>query len=358
MSTATTSVPPAWPRPRGVTGTRPVAQLHQRAAAPAAVPSDDRTETRSAVRIEAHGTDPHAFVAEVGALYDGKGWAARPTDRAFSYRYTALGDETITLRRSRIDGFIRGAIPRTDDYVVQWITEGRAVPDVRQDRAPLSVGVPMLLPTAREFEFEFEDFDQRLVHLSRGLVHEVAEARFHVAPSADLGLDHLRRLDSTAVLRWRNQVALLARELHNGVGKLLWQSLARDTAAAFLDLYPPTVTAVPAVLLAPRKARIRAAVEFLHAHADEPLTVSDIALAAGLSIRAVQEGFVRDLAVSPMAYLLRLRLERVRADLLQLDPATTTVQVVARRWGFAHLGRFSAAYRREFDEYPRTTLTR
>lgn len=326
---------------------------------PVAPPSAGPAATgRHAVRLEAVGTSPEGVVAEVGGLYDGRGWSARPTDQPFTYRYTAVGDDAVTLRRSRITGAIRGAIPAPDDYIVQWITEGVGIPDVRRDRVPLAVGVPMLFPTQREFVFEYHDFDQRLVHLSRSLVHEVAEERYRTGPVADLALDHLRALDPAAVVRWRGQMTMLAQELRNGVGTLLWQTLTRDAAAAFLALYPPALPEVPEVVLLPRLARLRAAVEFVHEHVHEPLTVGDIARAAGLSIRSVQEAFQRNLDCTPMTYLLRVRLERVRIELLRSDPGTTSVQDVARRWGFAHLGRFSGTYAAVYGEYPRHTLRR
>lgn len=315
-------------------------------------------EPRGAVRIEAHGTEPAAFVTEVGGLYRGGDWTARPTGQPFAYRYTAVGDTAVTLRRCRVSGAVRGTVPRTDDYVLQWITAGWAVPDVRVDRVPLTLGVPMLLPADRGFAFEYQDYDQRLVHLSRELVQEVAAERFHTGAATNLGLDHRHRLDPDAVVRWRDQLALLAGELRNGVGTLLWHVLTRDAAAAFLELYPPTVAAVPAPLLAPRRARLRVAVEFIHAHAHEPLSVIDIARTADLSVRSVQDGFLRNLGQPPMTYLLHVRLERVRAELRASEPGCTTVQTVAHRWGFGHMGRFSAAYRGAFGEYPRDTLRR
>ncbi|WP_146240200.1 helix-turn-helix domain-containing protein [Curtobacterium sp. MCSS17_008] len=342
MSTATIA------RPRASRAAEEV-ERHE-AAAP--------TATRHAVRLEAIGTSPDGVVEEVGGLYDGRGWAAHSTGRPFSYRYTAVGDDAVTLRRSRITGAIRGAIPHTDDYIVQWLTEGVGVPDVRHDRVPLTTGVPMLFPTDREFVFEYQDYDQRIVHLSRSLVHDVAEERYRTGPVDDLALDHLRTLDPAAVARWRGQVTLLARELRNGVGTLLWQTLTRDAAAAFLALYPPALPEIPEVVLLPRLSRLRAAVEFVHEHVHEPLTVGDIARAADLSVRSVQETFQRHLDCSPMTYLLRVRLARVRIELLRADPGTTTVQDVARRWGFAHLGRFSGTYAQAYGEYPRQTLRR
>jgi AraC-like DNA-binding protein len=314
---------------------------------------------RSTVRIEAAGTAPDAAVIDLSGFYAGRHWAARPTDRPFSYRYTAVGDADVTLRRSQITGSIRGAIPASDDYIVQWLTTGHGVPDVLRDRVPMSGDVPMLFPTSREFVFEYEDYDQRVVHISRRLVHEVADELFHTGQVTDLGIDHLRRLDPAAVTQWRNSLAVLSRELRvGGVDTLLWHTLTRGTAAAFLRMYPPTATALPPAVLLPRRNRLRAAVEYVHARAAEPTSVSEIASAAGLSVRATQEAFQRHLGLTPMQYLQQVRLDHVRRELLQADPATTAVQSIARRWGFAHLGRFSAAYRNAYGEYPRNTLRR
>lgn len=316
------------------------------------------TTSRSAVRLEAAGTSPLEVVDEVGGLYDGRGWSARATQQPFVYRYTAIGDADVTLRRSRIAGWIRGGIAPGDEYIVQWLTAGSGVPDVVRDRVPMTVGRPMLFPSNRDFTFEYEDYDQRLVHLSRDLVHDVAAERFHVMPVSDLRQDHLLKLDPDVVRRFQEGMALLSRELHNGVGTLLWQTLTREAAAAFLAMYPPRVPTMSSEFLLPRRARLQAAAEYLHEHATEPVRITDVAAAAGLSIRSLQEGFQRALGRSPMQYLLRVRLECVRSDLLLADPARTAVREVARHWGFSHLGRFAAVYAAEFGEYPRETIRR
>lgn len=317
------------------------------------------TAPRSTVRIEAMGHAPDAAVLDLSGFYAGRQWSARATEQPFRYRYTAVGDADLTLRRAQVSGFLRGAIPASDEYIVQWLTAGQGVPDVLQDRVPMTGDVPMLFPTCRDFVFEYQDYDQRVVHLSRRVVHEVADEQFHTGQVADLGLDHLRTLDPAAVAQWKNSLALLSRELRTGgVDSLLWHTLVRGTAGAFLRMYPPTVTTLPPAVLLPRRARLRAAVEYVHEHVAEPMSVSDVAGAAGLSVRATQEAFQRHLGVTPMQYLLQVRLEQVRRELLQADPTTAAVQTIARRWGFAHLGRFSAAYRNAYGEYPRNTLRR
>ena len=76
---------------------------------------------------------------------------------------------------------------------------------------------------------------------------------------------------------------------------------------------------------------------------------------SGTTPRAVQHGFRRHFGVTPHDFVRTVRLERVRDDLR--DPAFAgPIADVARRWGFAHIGRFSAEYATRFGERPSETL--
>ena len=59
-----------------------------------------------------------------------------------------------------------------------------------------------------------------------------------------------------------------------------------------------------------------------------------------------------------MAYLIRLRLHRVRQALITGTQGTTTVSAEALNWGFWHFGEFSRAYKDCFGELPSDTLRR
>ncbi|WP_292849656.1 AraC family transcriptional regulator [Microbacterium sp.] len=98
------------------------------------------------------------------------------------------------------------------------------------------------------------------------------------------------------------------------------------------------------------------AVDLLRSSPDHPWTVTELAAAVSMSPRALQEGFRRALDTTPMSYLRSLRLERVHEELASAEPGTRSVTEVAARWGFAHLGRFAAAYRAAFAEQPSVTL--
>lgn len=101
---------------------------------------------------------------------------------------------------------------------------------------------------------------------------------------------------------------------------------------------------------------VRRAVELLEESADEPLTIGDVARHVGSSVRALQVGFQRDLATTPMTYLRDVRLRRAHADLLAAAPEHETVGAIARRWGFAHLGRFATAHVERFGSRPSDAL--
>jgi AraC-like DNA-binding protein len=105
-------------------------------------------------------------------------------------------------------------------------------------------------------------------------------------------------------------------------------------------------------------AAIKHAVELLEERPSEPWTTVRLATEVHLSVRALQEGFRRDLATPPMAYLRQVRLRRAREALQAADRDATTVGAVALSLGILHLGRFAAAYRDAYGEAPSDTLNR
>ena len=108
-----------------------------------------------------------------------------------------------------------------------------------------------------------------------------------------------------------------------------------------------------------RGAVVQAAIDYLDDHLAEHITMSSVADAVHMSVRAVQQGFHEQLGMTPMTYLRERRLERVHEELMDATPGDgVTVTAVAERWGFHHLGSFGAEYRRRWGESPSQTLRR
>nr|WP_298098182.1 AraC family transcriptional regulator [uncultured Shinella sp.] len=105
----------------------------------------------------------------------------------------------------------------------------------------------------------------------------------------------------------------------------------------------------------PVPRHVRRAIDYMHAHVGEAITLEDLAKVCGVSSRTLQLGFKQFRQSSPMTYLQSLRMERVHADLKNASPGQTVADI-ALKWGFSHLGRFAAEYRTRFGERPSATL--
>jgi AraC-like DNA-binding protein len=100
--------------------------------------------------------------------------------------------------------------------------------------------------------------------------------------------------------------------------------------------------------------QIRQALDHIAAHIDGALTVQQVADAVGTSVRSLQQGFQRYRQTSPQAHLKAVRLARVRAELLD-QSSRSSIEEVARRWGFVNRGHFALDYREAFGELPSET---
>ena len=102
-------------------------------------------------------------------------------------------------------------------------------------------------------------------------------------------------------------------------------------------------------------------VQQARAHIDAQLgdvfTVADVCKALGVSRRTLQYCFEDVLQINPIAYIRAMRLNAARRDLKRGAAGHRTVADIASRWGFWHLGHFSADYKRMFGELPSATLS-
>ena len=104
-------------------------------------------------------------------------------------------------------------------------------------------------------------------------------------------------------------------------------------------------------------ATLDRAIEFIEAHAGEPLTLADLAAAVCVTPRALQLAFRAHLDTTPMAHLRQVRLARIHSELLAADPGSgVTVTEVAGRWGLGGSSRFTSYYREAYGANPNETL--
>jgi AraC-like DNA-binding protein len=178
-----------------------------------------------------------------------------------------------------------------------------------------------------------------------------------------LTFDFAAATDTPSVRRWKTALELLLDELHHPTDVSRNAHVGRHLEALVLDglllghRHSHSDKALKDCPV-PMGTAVRRAVAYLEERPAEPWTTVRLAAEVHLSVRALQEGFRRDLATPPMTYLRQTRLRRARAALQAADRDATTVRGVAASLGILHPSRFAAAYREAFGESPSETLRR
>ncbi|RKR87634.1 AraC family transcriptional regulator [Micromonospora pisi] len=195
------------------------------------------------------------------------------------------------------------------------------------------------------------------------VLNRVADERAGCGLAGGLRFEAMTPISRAMARYWRSTVSYVHRELvapGSTLSSPLIQATTTDLVAiAALSTFPNTTMTLGPARDSERVAptALRRAVAYIDAHAAEPITLTDIAAAARVGPRALQQAFTRHYDTTPTNYLRRIRLEHAHRQ-LQSAGATRgeTVASIARRWGFAHPGRFAAAYRRQFGRTPQQTL--
>lgn len=224
-----------------------------------------------------------------------------------------------------------------------------------------------IIDTTRPFLYT-DDADSELGRPSfanLGIARSVVEARARAITGLDdfqVRFTRTAPVDAVMERLWRDTMAYAARTAEALVDQpdaaIAHAALLDLTATMLLRTFPNTSldAANQRSVTSPRRAAMRRALQYIDDNLGAPITVLDIAEAAGLSTRGLFAGFQRDLQVSPMTYLRSARLTAARDELRHADPAHTTVDAVAARWGFLDARRFARHYEALFRESPARTL--
>ncbi|HLF31700.1 MAG TPA: helix-turn-helix transcriptional regulator [Xanthomonadales bacterium] len=166
---------------------------------------------------------------------------------------------------------------------------------------------------------------------------------------SDVTISHL-------MLYLRNELSRSSQHLHH-VGYL--EHLEELIAASLIYSNNHNYSEIllsPSEVSTPRHVRI--AMDYIHAHAEDALTLHSLAEVAASSSRSLARGFQKYKNCTPMAYLRTVRIERAHEELMRACPENYSVILIANKWGFFNPGRFAQAYRKRFGENPSDTLRR
>jgi len=205
------------------------------------------------------------------------------------------------------------------------------------------------------------DFEALFVRLRRDAVVRQLEKLLDRAVQSELVFSAALRMQSAAGTSLRKLCEVLGELLGNPGStedqSLLIRQLEAEIITLLLQTQPHNYTRLLNRRSDAGVLQLKAAEDYMRAHAHLPISLADVSQAAGVNVRTLQHAFRRRRGCSPMQFLRSLRMKQVREGLLAPDK-TTTVTSAAAHWGFVHFGRFSREYRTRFGELPSQTLRR
>lgn len=317
------------------------------------------------LRIRTDTTDPDEARTQLTAAYCPHRLTVRGSSSAFRARHAQGGTPGLSVNSMSFGPGTTMMNPLTfDDFVlVSQQISGRFAVRAESGERLVSPGEQVVLDAHTRYQLRWEEnctlFNVRLPRTEfETTVAELTGAgesgavRFPVSryPSKQ-GMMAVRKV-THFLLRNAGPSGLLTS------GALMRSQLIRMLVASIIEADGGAVRTADAGSAGDvRPPAVRRAIAYLEGAAADDVRISDVATAARLSTRALQEAFRTHLDTTPMSYLKSIRLARAHADLRRASiEGGTTVADVAYRWGFGNLGRFAADYRREFGRSPSEVL--
>ncbi|WP_245454050.1 helix-turn-helix transcriptional regulator [Aquabacter cavernae] len=134
-----------------------------------------------------------------------------------------------------------------------------------------------------------------------------------------------------------------------GISEMILRSTIMLTAPhLFLDTHTPSPAAV--------SSKVKLVCDYIEAHLEKKITLTDLEGVSGLSARGLQYAFRSAMNVSPIQWITDRRLDAVRR-LLLVATAEDTVIMIASQY-FTHMGNFARLYKTRYGETPSETLSR
>ncbi|RJS45781.1 AraC family transcriptional regulator [Nocardioides cavernaquae] len=301
--------------------------------------------------------DPDEVVdACTGALRPHALTLSRPGTRlATRLASVKMQDVSVNLLRYGAGVTVSSGDAPLDDYLLTLPIAGAGQFRYGSATALASVGHGVLIGPHQDFEFGFDEaWDQVVVRLDRSRVESVAAAltgetgpvHFDLSLAPDVS-----RLDGML----ESAVDLVDSAAVQHRPQLLWQ-LEQVIIESLLLAQPNNRMRLQPSDRPMTSPRLRQAMEFMIDRIADPLSVADVALACGTSVRSLQTAFRTELGTTPVQWLRSQRLERAHTLLLSGAPGLSVTDV-AYRCGFFHLGEFGVAFRARYGTTPSAVLT-
>lgn len=275
-----------------------------------------------------------------------------------TYEQRSLVDDGVSVTRlvsAGTDVRVRNAA--SSDLIVLAVREGETELRVGDETAVLRPGDVSLIPMHGPAELHWQRISVDIFSFPLSTLGRLLGAG---GKPVELRAPRLRPRSQPLTTLWHRIAATLAAHVLEDAElyerDLLRTQMIDALLAATIEAFELSdVTEGPT---APRTAVLERAEAFMLEHLADPISIPDVARAAGVSARGLQLLYQRELDVPPIGRLRQLRMAAANDALATAPSRSTTVGAVAQRFGYSNVGRFIAHYRSEYGETPAQTLQR
>lgn len=325
-------------------------------------PRDDGAWTEHVVSLWSR--DPAEASAAVARVYHQHRFTILGDQRVFAMSLDAATLGPITLGWLSYDTEIRiDAEPHVDAYQINLVTSGQTPAYCGSHQIVATSKTGMIFRPDRPTGFAgWRTPGQMLaIKVERQALEDELEQLLHRPIAGPIAFTLAFDLTQRGAADWNQLVCTLAKRLFDPdslfrrpimIAPLVHAILSGLLLSADHDLRAQLDAAARSI----GPTTVRRAHEYIEEHAHEPLTVAQVASWAGVSVRALQQGFQRSLGATPYQIIQYTRLERAHQDLVNASADEATVAGIGAKWGFPHGGRFAALYHARYNTYPSITL--
>ncbi|NCE89430.1 AraC family transcriptional regulator [Pseudomonas sp. L13] len=262
----------------------------------------------------------------------------------------------VEIRPDPFDGFI----------LVQVPLRGRSV--IKSDGEITSIGPGQVAVLAPRHEISFrwsENCEQLILRVPSAFAREAASRLYTPLTALDESKDlaPVVLLESTVAAQWCSLVQSLVDQIGPGHGEGFGQCHPAwleylEIGLALLLLtqthrQPDTFVCSALLTQSTKRSPLEAVRQYSLTHLWAPISLEDLARAAGISSRSLHTLCKREFGVGPMAWLRDIRLDEARRQIQA--HSQNSITDIALAVGFGHLGRFSSYYKDRFGELPSAT---
>lgn len=283
--------------------------------------------------------------------------ADRSSKVEFLHGSASLGNEMSIHRLAYGREIDNAGGPAGDAYLVVFTLAGTRYMRVGADEIVSPAGTLCVINPHQPFSSRLSaDHQQLTVCVSGALLRQQLSDRTATLLSHPLEFFPVLTdaLDQAATLT--NVIKTLCYELRRQSSAIARPQIARHfeqvVAELLLAEVPNNHMTAPGEITNPAPAYLHGALQFIHGHLNDPISIEDIARSVNVTPRALQLAFRRHLGVTPRAYLRNARLDLAHHALSADVTNRLKLSSVAQDHGFANASKFARRFRERFGQNP------